>query len=492
MTSMMPYLYQLQNATYQSISSTSFAIGVFDPDSTPLTSTQLNSLETAGKKIMGYLSVGEAEDYRSYWQSSWNTNPPSWILSENPNWPGNYHVKFWDAAWQQIIIGRAVAMAQAGYGGLVLDVVDVYNESEVASAYHGTTNARQEMMNFVVAIANATRAIDPNFKIVQNNALDLLTVDPDSPSSATNTAYLSHIDGVNAESTFYLPNNSQTTWRDWNLQYLEHAVDMGKDVFAMDYPTNSSTQMNFINQAISHGLIPFVTNQALSQAMPVNNQIYDMLPAGTLDSFLNGSPPPPPPNNMYNGTNSNDSYNGTSGDDQAYGRSGNDTLHGNGGNDTVHGDGGYDTVYGDAGNDTVYGDAGNDTVYGGDGTDTLYGGTGTDRLEGGAGNDTLRGDDGSDTLIGGSGTDQLYGGANNDKFVFMAGSGNDVIRDFQAPGGSSGDIIQISSQIYSNKTQILSHIDYSGTTATIHLDGTNTVTVTGLASHLTSSDFQIV
>jgi uncharacterized protein (TIGR01370 family) len=492
MTSMIPYLYQLQGASYSSISSINFKIGVFDPDATPLTSTQLNNLEAADKKILGYLSIGEAEDYRSYWQSGWDTNPPSWILSENPNWPGNYMVKFWDPNWQQIIINRAVEMAQAGYGGLVLDVVDVYNEAEVAAAYHGTTNARQEMMNFVINIANATRAIDPDFKIVQNNALDLLTTNPNNPGSSTNTAYLSYIDGVNAESTFYMPGSgSHTTWQDWNLQYLAHAVDMGVDVFSMDYPS-SSAQQAFINEAISHGLIPFATNQSLSQVPAINYGTYDLLPPGTLDSFLGSGGEPPPPSTIH-GTESANTISGTAIDEQIYGHGGNDTIHGNGGNDTVHGDGSYDNVYGDDGDDNVYGDAGNDNVYGGNGSDNLYGGTGTDRLDGGAGNDTLRGDAGCDTLIGGTGNDHLYGGADKDKFVFMAGAGQDVIHDFQNPGSSSGDIIQISSQIYTSKTQVLSHIDYAGGDAIIHLDGTNTVTVTGVPSHaLTASDFQII
>ena len=45
------------------------------------------------------------------------------------------------------------------------------------------------------------------------DALDLLTTNPDDPTSATNTAYLSHIDGVVAESTFYNNDNTPTTWQ---------------------------------------------------------------------------------------------------------------------------------------------------------------------------------------------------------------------------------------------------------------------------------------
>nr|MBC8428672.1 endo alpha-1,4 polygalactosaminidase [FCB group bacterium] len=53
--------------------------------------------------VIAYMSIGEAEDYRYYWQSDWNENPPFWLCSENPEWPGNYIVKYWESQWQNII-----------------------------------------------------------------------------------------------------------------------------------------------------------------------------------------------------------------------------------------------------------------------------------------------------------------------------------------------------------------------------------------------------
>ena len=40
--------------------------------------------------VLAYLSIGEAEDYRAYWQDEWRTNPPAWPKDENKNWCGNY------------------------------------------------------------------------------------------------------------------------------------------------------------------------------------------------------------------------------------------------------------------------------------------------------------------------------------------------------------------------------------------------------------------
>ena len=241
-SSMLAFLYQLQGMNYQKLSTTDFKVAVIDNESSGLSKTQLSSLQTAGKTVMAYLSVGEAENYRSYWKADWNNSKPDFVLEQNENWAGNFRVKFWDKTWQDIVISRAVELAKAGYNGITLDVVDVYNAKSVAASYQGSSDVRSEMMQFVGAISDAVKAINPNFKVMQNNAIDLLTVDASNPNSATNTAYLSKIDAVNAESAFYGHDNLPVSWGKWDQQYLSHAVNVGKTVFSIDYATNEATQ----------------------------------------------------------------------------------------------------------------------------------------------------------------------------------------------------------------------------------------------------------
>ena len=61
----------------------------------PWTTNDLSAIRAgkAGRKVIAYLSIGEAEDYRAYWKSAWRTNPPTFLLGENPEWKGNYRVK---------------------------------------------------------------------------------------------------------------------------------------------------------------------------------------------------------------------------------------------------------------------------------------------------------------------------------------------------------------------------------------------------------------
>ncbi len=69
-------------------------IDLFFNDNEAFTSTEINSLKiksSGGKRlVICYMSIGEAEDYRFYWNSDWNKNKPEWIEKENPDWKGNY------------------------------------------------------------------------------------------------------------------------------------------------------------------------------------------------------------------------------------------------------------------------------------------------------------------------------------------------------------------------------------------------------------------
>ena len=84
--------------------------------------------------VISYMSIGEAENYRYYWQSEWNTNPPSWLTGENPDWPGNYKVRYWDKDWQDIIYGNdgsySKKILDAGFDGVYLDIIDAYEYFE--------------------------------------------------------------------------------------------------------------------------------------------------------------------------------------------------------------------------------------------------------------------------------------------------------------------------------------------------------------------------
>jgi cysteinyl-tRNA synthetase len=84
--------------------------------------------------VLAYMSIGEAEDYRYYWDSTWTQNPPLWLAGENPDWEGNFKVRYWEKGWQDIIfggdstyLGKIIA---AGFGGVYLDIIDAFEYFE--------------------------------------------------------------------------------------------------------------------------------------------------------------------------------------------------------------------------------------------------------------------------------------------------------------------------------------------------------------------------
>ncbi|MFC2151176.1 endo alpha-1,4 polygalactosaminidase [Bacteroidota bacterium] len=96
---------------------------------------QLKIKQNGGSRlVISYMSIGEAEDYRYYWQVAWNTSKPEWIEAENPDWEGNYKVKYWEQEWQSIIYGNSNAyldkILDSGFDGIYLDIIDAFEYFE--------------------------------------------------------------------------------------------------------------------------------------------------------------------------------------------------------------------------------------------------------------------------------------------------------------------------------------------------------------------------
>ncbi|NOX46061.1 MAG: hypothetical protein GXO89_03675 [Chlorobi bacterium] len=96
---------------------------------------QLHQKENGGRRLLiSYMSIGEAEDYRYYWRAEWSSNPPAWLAGENPDWAGNFKVKYWEPEWQQIIFGNNDSylkkIIDSGFDGVYLDIIDAFEYFE--------------------------------------------------------------------------------------------------------------------------------------------------------------------------------------------------------------------------------------------------------------------------------------------------------------------------------------------------------------------------
>jgi cysteinyl-tRNA synthetase, unknown class len=262
------WVYQLQNTSYSQLQNAHYDIAIIDFEASELNTSQIQELQHQGKKIISYLSIGEAEDYRRYWQTEWDINPPNFLDQENPNWEGNYKVQYWSPLWKKIILQQLKSIQNLGYDGVYLDIIDAYEYYE----NKGKKDARYEMMYFIRQIAQEGRKKNKKFFVITQNAPELLAPKgmfhnkkPNIKDKRMTRRYLSTINGIAKEDTWYNDNKPQKKEDiEYELQFLKYAQKKGKFILNIDYPTNKIKQCDFIKQSLKQNFIPLISDRNLS------------------------------------------------------------------------------------------------------------------------------------------------------------------------------------------------------------------------------------
>lgn len=225
-----------------------------------LTRAEVRSLQESGKLVVAYLSIGEAEPYRFYWQDGWRPGSPSWIRPANPNWPDNYPVEFWDPQWQSLLFGSPGSyldqILEAGFDGVYLDIVDGYE------AFVDTHDAPdRKMIELVQAIAAYARErAGPDFGVFPQNAVDLLEQED----------YAAVISGIGKEETYFFPGDEANPEEDriWEEDLLTKLVARGKLVLTVDYCSKAKNKRWVQQQARSKGFVPYLGPVELDRIAP--------------------------------------------------------------------------------------------------------------------------------------------------------------------------------------------------------------------------------
>jgi len=263
------WVYQLDLINAAAIAASGYDLAVVDysADGSAASAFDSATLDLMKRKpdgsrriVLAYMSIGEAEDYRFYWQAEWTRTPPTWLDAENPDWPGNYKVRFWDLGWQSVILGNPAAyldhILAAGFDGVYLDIIDAFEYYEDARP-----QAEREMVEFVRRIGSYGRARSPGgeFFVIPQNGERLLA----------HSEYLEAIDGVAKEDLFWgydgveapTPQNE----RDFSVDFLERATDAGKIVMTVDYPDSADFVDGLYRQARALGFVPYSTVRDLDR-----------------------------------------------------------------------------------------------------------------------------------------------------------------------------------------------------------------------------------
>lgn len=199
--------------------------------------------------VLAYVSIGEAESYRPYWNAAWKRDKPEWLLRESRDWPENYSVCFWEPGWQRLMCGSADAyldrVQAQGFDGVYLDKCDVFEDLQAHEKKIAATRPaiERDMVAFVQAISRHLKARDPNFIVVMQNAEGLLN----------HADLVAAIDGVAKEELVYgVDGPEKKNGEDeiaWSKGCLDRARAAGKAVLVVEY-LNSRDKIAKAAQAV--------------------------------------------------------------------------------------------------------------------------------------------------------------------------------------------------------------------------------------------------
>ena len=250
------------------------------------------------KIVVAYIDIGQAEEYRTYWQPGWGVGDPSWIAGVDPDgWEGNFPVAYWDDEYREIWLGDGGMMEQiidAGLDGVYLDWVEAYSDEQVLDlAESDSIDPVQEMIWWVGDIAEFGRGQNPGFIVISQNAAELAEFDE----------YVAIIDGIAQEQVWFdggadndppgdcpLPRTEEAldsdAYRDSlslacrrqyddfpestlhvsseeYLNYLFLAQGKGLPIFTVDYALEDENVAWVYGTSRSQGFVPFVGNRGL-------------------------------------------------------------------------------------------------------------------------------------------------------------------------------------------------------------------------------------
>ena len=233
---------------------------------------ELKNSSGGAKIVLAYMSIGEAEDYRFYFDPSWidgsgelTAEAPDFFDEANPDWPGNYKVRYWDSDWQTIIFGYLDRIIDAGFDGVYLDIIDAFEYFGPDGDVPERPTAAEDMIDFVLAIASyarETRGV-ADFLVFPQNGASIL----DAEGGDT---YLETVDGIGTEDTFYFGDDDIDNPLDLEhaatvTPYLDQFVEAGKTVLAIDYLQDNDKLADFYQRCGDSGYIPYSSVRELDQ-----------------------------------------------------------------------------------------------------------------------------------------------------------------------------------------------------------------------------------
>jgi cysteinyl-tRNA synthetase, unknown class len=248
-------IYVLQGVVPSQIAAAPVAakvVDLYDDNGDLFSSSQVAQMESGGGEVLGYFSIGEAENYRPYWSSL----PSSVLGPQDPSWPGNYQVAYWTPQWLTVSENYLQTMINQGYKGAFFDVVD---EAETSWAKKNAPNGDPQgaMVTLIQELASYAHAQDPSFQIWINAS--------GAEPMLSNSTLVNTINGAFEEQLFYQnATEAQSSANvNYNLALLDNLVDAGKPVVAVEYVSGASEVSSVETHAKADGVGYYIANPNL-------------------------------------------------------------------------------------------------------------------------------------------------------------------------------------------------------------------------------------
>lgn len=220
----------------------------------------LRPLNERGKTVLGYLSVGEVESLRPWFEE---VRGQGLLLEENPHWPGSHFVDVRDPRWRARVVEELVPqLVEQGFDGVFLDTLD--------NPLHLEERDPERFAGMTVAAADLVRAIRrhyPYLEIMVNRAYDLL------PRIAPS------IDRVLGESVRTDYDFEDETYQrvdaDLHREQVQRLQELGErfphlTIHTLDYwyPDDPEAIAGIYAEQRAHGFRPYVATLALDRLVP--------------------------------------------------------------------------------------------------------------------------------------------------------------------------------------------------------------------------------
>ncbi len=212
----------------------------------------VQSIRESGKMVIAYLSVGEGEDYRAY------ASKPGFkdlVIRENPHWPGNYRVSYWDERWRKILTDYGLEILGKGFDGILFDVVDAWE------SFPEDPGKEAKMAHLLSELVRTFRASRSGLAMLLQNSHELF----DFPEIR------SGFDGMTQEGLFetWMDQDPAESWRKAKISALRRLRRTGKFIGVLDYTRRQARMQLIRNKVALEGFIPYFSTRKLDRLFDV-------------------------------------------------------------------------------------------------------------------------------------------------------------------------------------------------------------------------------